>query len=93
MSPVSTPIPDRPLAEHALASPGGRPEPPEADLAREVQALAALLAEMVELTGKRALFPGHWEHLAELAMEHPSVRAALLTDAGTGVMSPPGKQR
>lgn len=93
MGPVNTPIPHRPLAEHAPASPGGRPEPPEADLTREVQALAALLAEVVELAGKHAVFPGRWEHLAELAMEHHSVRAALLADAGTGVVSPPAGQR
>jgi hypothetical protein len=93
VGPVSTPVPDRPMAEDAPASPGGRPEPPEADLAREVQALAALLAEVVELAGKRAVFPGHWQHLAELAMDHPSVRAALLADAGTGVVSSPGGQR
>jgi hypothetical protein len=48
---------------------------------------------MVELTGKRAVFPGRWEHLAELAMEYPSVRAALLADAGTGAVSPTGGQR
>lgn len=93
MGPVSTPIPDRPLTGHAPTLRGGRSEPAGVDLAREVQALAALLAEMVELTGKRALFPGRWEHLAELAMEYPSVRAALLADAGTGAVSPTGGQR
>lgn len=43
----------------------------------EVAALAALLAEVVWLAGRAAIFPGLWEALAEQAMEHESVRAAL----------------
>jgi len=39
--------------------------------------LAELLAEVVVLAGQRAVIPGGWEHIAELAMEHHSVRAAL----------------
>jgi hypothetical protein len=36
-----------------------------------------LLAEVVELAGNPAIFPGRWEQIAEMAMEHESVRAAL----------------
>lgn len=46
--------------------------------AGEVEALAGLLAEVVELAGNRAVFPGHWAQIAELAMGHDSVRRAIL---------------
>jgi hypothetical protein len=36
-----------------------------------------LLAQVVEMAGRAAIFPDHWEALAELAMEHESARAAL----------------
>lgn len=58
--------------------PGGRPVSPDADFATEVAALAELLAEVVQLAGQSAIFPGYWEALAEQAMEHHSMRAALL---------------
>jgi hypothetical protein len=46
----------------------------------EVAALAGLLAQVVELAAERpAIFPAHLETIAEQAMEHESVRAALLT--------------
>ncbi|HXT46076.1 MAG TPA: hypothetical protein VN748_18520 [Pseudonocardiaceae bacterium] len=51
--------------------------PPDADPATEVAALAALLAEVVELAGNSAVFPSRWALIAELALEHDSVRAAL----------------
>jgi hypothetical protein len=57
--------------------PGGRSAPGDVDLATEVAALAALLAEVVELAGNSAVFPSRWELIAELALEHDSVRAAL----------------
>jgi len=53
------------------------------DLAGEVAALAALLAEVVHLAGRRAVFPDRWQHVAELAMEHHSVRAALAAGDGS----------
>lgn len=53
------------------------PVRPEAGLTTEVYALAGLLAEVVELAGNRAMFPGRWEQIAELALEHKSVCAAL----------------
>ena len=39
--------------------------------------MAELLAEVVELAGKHAVFPSRWEEIAERAMEHSSVRRAL----------------
>lgn len=53
---------------------------PEPACRQELYQLSALLAEVVMLAGDRALFPGRLEVIAELAMEHPSVRAALLAD-------------
>jgi hypothetical protein len=63
-------------------APGDRPAPSAADcyvdLATEVAAPAALLAEVVQLAGRAAIFPGQWEALAEQAMEYQSVCAARL---------------
>jgi hypothetical protein len=76
MRPVT---PGRPPEELAPSTaPGGRPVPP--DDPREMQALAALLAEVVLLPGDRAVFPSRWEHFGLLALEHNRVRAALLAD-------------
>lgn len=72
-------IPGRPPEELALSIPTGpRPVPPE-DVT-EVKAPAVLLAEVVLVAGDRAIFPSRWEHLADLALEHDSVRAALRAD-------------
>ena len=57
--------------------PSGRSVPTPADPATEVEALAALLAEVVELAGDGAVFPSRWAQVAELAMEHESVRRLL----------------
>lgn len=77
MHPVNAPIPDRPLVEPAPSNaPSGRSAPSDADLAREVAELATLLAEVVQLADTSALFPSRWALLAELALEHGSVRAA-----------------
>jgi hypothetical protein len=48
------------------------------DVAQEIESLGALLAEVVQLTEDRAVFPGRWTHIAELAKEHQVVRRALL---------------
>ena len=53
------------------------------DAAQELEALAALLAEVVKLARDHAVFPGRWAHIAELAMGHHSVRRALLA-VGSG---------
>ena len=72
---------DRPSVERPPSkAPGGQSAPPDTGLATEVAALSELLAEVVHLTRQRAIFPGQWEQIAELALEHPSVRAALVTE-------------
>ena len=77
VSPVSDLNSDRPLVEHAPVAPGGRSAPPDGGLGTEIAALAALLAEVVQLAEDSAIFLGQWALIAELALEHESVRAAL----------------
>lgn len=48
------------------------------DAAQETEALAVLLAEVVQLAEDSGVFPGRWVHIAELAREHQVVRRALL---------------
>lgn len=73
------PIPDRPRVERPPSEcPRGLSVAAPGDPAAEIEALAALLAEVVELAGDRAMFPSRWIEVAELAMEHDSVRRALL---------------
>jgi hypothetical protein len=73
------PIADRP----PVTLPDRRPGPP-GDLTAEVKALAELLAEVVMLAADHALFPSRWALIAELALEHDSVRAALQAEATGG---------
>lgn len=91
VSGVSDLTSDRPLVEQLPSkAPGSRSAPPDLELLiTEVAALAELLAQVAELAGNAAIFPGHWETLAEQAMEHPSVRAALLATARGNVVSTP----
>jgi len=77
MSPVSDLNSGRSPVEPPSQSPSGRPAPGDVDLATEVAALAALLAEVVEVAGNSAVFPSRWELIAESALEHDSVREAL----------------
>ena len=77
MSPVNDPNSGWLLLKPPSESPGGRSVPGDLDLATEVAALAALLAEVVELAADRAVFPSRLQVLAELATEHASVRRAL----------------
>lgn len=75
---MSTPTPDRsPVEQPPSKAPAGRSAPADSDLATEVAALAELLVEVVELAEDRAVFPSRLQVIAELALEHPSVRAAL----------------
>ena len=77
MRPMSDLTSGRPLVEPSPSqAPGGRSAPPDASLAAEIAALAALL-EVVALAGTRAIFPSQWALIAELALDHDSVRAAL----------------
>ena len=48
------------------------------DAAQEIESLAALLAEVIQLADDSGVFPGRWAHIAELAREHQVVRRALL---------------
>lgn len=48
------------------------------NLVAELEALAALLAEVVALADKRAIFPARWAAIAEMAMGHDSVRRAVV---------------
>jgi hypothetical protein len=78
VSPVIDLDSGRPLVERFPSeAPGGRSAPPDADFAMEIQALVSLLAEVVTLATKRAIFPGQWVLIAELALEHESMRVAL----------------
>ena len=64
-----------------MVSPAGRAV--VGDAAQELEALAALLAEVVKLVGDHKVFYGRWAHIAELAMGYSSVRRALLA-VGSG---------
>lgn len=48
------------------------------DAAQEIESLAVLLAEVVQLAEDSGVFPGRWAHIAELAREHQVVRRALV---------------
>jgi hypothetical protein len=73
---LRVPVPQLVTKSRAGTAPGGW-SAPCGDPAKEIEALAALLAEVVELAGNRAVFPGDWELIAELAMGHESVRRAV----------------
>lgn len=87
MSPVTDLTSGRPQVEPLSETPGGRPAPSRTDLVREreVRELAALLAHVVQLARSAAIFPGHWDTIAEQAMEHESVRAAVRAERSTGL--------
>jgi hypothetical protein len=61
------------------AASGGRSVPAD-DLTVEVAVLAALLVEVVELAADSAVFPSRLQVVAELALEHDSVRRALAAE-------------
>jgi hypothetical protein len=54
-----------------------RPDPPPDPIAEEIEALAALLADVVELTPSGAIYPGHFALIAEQAQDHESAQRAL----------------
>ena len=49
------------------------------DVVIEVDVLAELLADVVQLAKDRAMFPSRLAQIAELAMEHDRVRRAVRT--------------
>jgi hypothetical protein len=75
-------IADRPPGKlpAPATAPGNRPVPQHDDPNGEIE---ALLAEVVELAGDRAVFPDRWVPIAELAIGHDSVRQALLAEEGS----------
>lgn len=83
ISAANAPIADRSPVELPpwTIAPGGRSVPPD-DLTAEVAALAALLVEVVELAADSAVFPSRLQVVAELALEHDSVRRALAAEGG-----------
>jgi hypothetical protein len=64
------------LSDAPESVPGGQPVPFQ-DPAEETEALAALLADVVELTRSSAVYPGHIALIAEQAQGYESVRRAL----------------
>lgn len=73
---LRVPVPQLVTKIRSGTVPGGWAAPC-GDPAEEIEALATLLAEVVELAGNRAVFPSSWELIAELAMGHESVRRAI----------------
>jgi hypothetical protein len=65
------------LSDAPESAPGGQPVPPPCAVAEEIEALAALLADVVELTRSSAVYPGHIAAIAEQARAYGSVRRAL----------------
>jgi hypothetical protein len=58
--------------------PAGQPVPTSDPVAEEqIEALAALLADVVELTRSGAVYPGHLALIAEQARAYESVQRAL----------------
>jgi hypothetical protein len=56
---------------------GGQPVPPRDLLAEEIEALAVLRADVVELTRSGAVYPGHIALIAEQAQGYERVQRAL----------------
>jgi hypothetical protein len=65
------------LSDAPESVPGGQPVPPPDPVAVEAEALAALLADMVELARSGAVYPGHLALIAEQAQGYGSVQRAL----------------
>jgi hypothetical protein len=57
--------------------PGGQPVPTPDPGAEEIEALATLLADVVELTRSGAVYPGHLALIAEQARTYESVQRVL----------------
>jgi hypothetical protein len=71
-SPAGPRLSDAP--ESAL---GGQSVPSPDPVEKEIEALAALLADVVELTRSSAVYPGHLALIAEQAQSYESVRRVL----------------
>jgi hypothetical protein len=66
-----------PISDAPESAPGGQPVPPPCAVEEEIEALAALLADVVELTRSSAVYPGHLALIAEQARAYGSVQRAL----------------
>jgi hypothetical protein len=64
------------LSDAPESVPGGQPVPPD-PVEEEIEALAALLADVVELTRSGAFYPGHIALIAEQAQGYESVQRVL----------------
>ena len=59
--------------------PGGQPVPSD-PVEEEIEALAALLADVVELTRSNAVYPGHIALIAEQAQGYERVQRILRSE-------------
>jgi len=75
-------ITNRSPAVPSTTAPHGQSVSPD-DPGEEIEALAALLAEVVERAGHRVVFPGRLAMIAELAQGHESVCRAMMAEGTT----------
>jgi hypothetical protein len=68
------------LSSPETPAPGGQPVPSPGPVAAGTEALAALLADVVELTRNSAVYPGHLALIAEQARAYESVQRALRSE-------------
>jgi hypothetical protein len=68
------------LSDAPESAPGGQPVPTLDPVEAEIDALAALLADVVELTRSGAVYPGHLALIAEQARAYESVQRALRSE-------------
>jgi hypothetical protein len=66
-----------PISDAPESVPAGQPVPPPDPVEEEIEALATLLADVVELTRSSAVYPGHLALIAEQAQGYGSVKRAL----------------
>jgi hypothetical protein len=68
------------LSDALESVPGGQSVPFPDPVAEEIEALAALLADVVKLTRSGAVYPGHLALIAEQARAYESVQRALRSE-------------
>jgi hypothetical protein len=65
------------LSDAPESAPGGQPVSTPDPVEEEIEALATLLADVVELTHSSAVYPGHLALIAEQARIYESVQRVL----------------
>jgi hypothetical protein len=65
------------LSDAPESVPGGQPVPSPDPVEEEIEALAALLADVVDLARSGTVYPGHLAAIAEQAQDYASVQRAL----------------